>query len=1114
MYKKLNTNNHDSIGSLRKRMVLVLAIFFVMSVLTVGIGQIVASGFFDNSYSKKNNSFTSEVTTSTNNGVQYYGDMDSVAANYASEYIVTRHKPMGGSHYAYTEGITDDIIGGSPKGNEGNFFPGSQLVKLTVTGSGENSTSEDVLIDSKTGVIRDPDVSADGTLVVFSWKQDKLKDDFHLYIYDLAVGDFKQITFGQGISDIEPKFLPNNKIVFSSTRAVQTVDCWKTPVSNLYLCNTDGSGIIRVGYDQVHTTYPTVTDDGRVLYTRWDYNDRTQMYVHGVFQMAQDGTNQTELFGNGANGPTSQLHTIQVPGNNSKYLTIVSGHHTSQGGKLAMVDLGEGRNSKDAFTYINYPAAYNSDGSKNLNNDIWKDGIDTMGQDGNIFKFPYAINEYEMFYAKAASWSGDHGNKANTAKFDLYYYNTKTGKEEKIISANTNSKISFSQIVPIRNRKVFNRPSMVNYGIDTGTYYIGNIYSGEGLKGVAKGDAKYLRVVALDYRAYSVGSVFAGNSKYYTDGQGTADPHTPVGVANATWDIKQVLGIVPIESDGSVLFKVPADLPIYFQVLDADGLLIQSMRSWSTVMPNETFSCVGCHENKNSAPPLSGTTTIAMRKGVQLLQKDLWMTGAEYKDYDPYKDYKGFSYDKEIQPILDSSCIDCHDNQTAAKNYINKDGTDYNKIDSGFSLKGDGDNKIKGVREKINYNLSYLVLVGAKYTDRDNNGDFFYTGRPNNRMTNWIGAMNQAQVQDPYQNGSKKSNIIDLLMNDTDGNHSGLSITKSQIQALAAWIDLGVPFRGTYDEANTWNSNDYREYEERTNMRNFYNKLDRINKDIYAGKGNDKKINIEHYRNGDLIKSTTEANTVHLYGDNYYKTGDKFVVNLPAGEKYFYFNLDPKIKESLIYVPSGTFEYEIPKEATQIFPRTLISTSNDFKGYMMTTTTARLPSENELKATYNLAQNSYDVYENGERDVFPKATASATHTGDWGNYLPSNAIDGFTNTLGHGSYPVQSWGPPQNQGNKLWYNVDFGREVNVSSLTVFVRSDWGGEHDSYITTMDVELSDGTIVSAELEKSSAGQIIKFDRPYKTTSIKIKNIVTQGKADAWFALTELQVFGTNV
>lgn len=566
-------------------------------------------------------------------------------------FVVVKQKQLGGSHYAYTEALSDELNNpGFPDGGEAVFHPGSQLVLLELAKSGDKITrTETVLLDSTDGVIRDPDVSADGTTVLFSWKKSR-NDDYHLYEYDLKTKQTTQLTFGSGIADTEPKYLANGQIVFSSTRIIQTVDCWITPVSNIFLCDADGGNITRLGYDQVHTTYPTVTSDGRVLYTRWDYNDRNQMYIQGVFQMFPDGTNQTELYGNDSNFPTTLLHTREIPGTTDKYISIASGHHVLQAGKLVVLDTSVGRNNKDSVEFVV------KDGSSSKN-----DSIDGYGQSGALYKYPYAINE-DLFMC-AYTPSGWASNKYNTA-FSIYLFDMNGNKAELVPGTES---LPASQIVPVAIRTLFERASLIDYAKDTGNYYIGNIYEGDGLKGVEVGEAKYLRVVALDYRSYAIGATVAS-------GTGSADPYSPVSTGNGAWDVKRVLGIATIEEDGSALFAVPSETPVYFQVLNADGDVIQSMRSWSTLMPGENFSCVGCHEDKNTVPPVNSSVTMAMTRNVEELQPDFWQTGEGYEDFNPYTTTKGFDYLEEIQPIWDESCVECHSNVGDAYDAINITG--------------------------------------------------------------------------------------------------------------------------------------------------------------------------------------------------------------------------------------------------------------------------------------------------------------------------------------------------------------------------------------------------------------------------------------------------------
>ena len=169
-------------------------------------------------------------------------------------------------------------------------------------------------------------------------------------------------------------------------------------------------------------------------------------------------------------------------------------------------------------------------------------------------------------------------------EFGVYWMNA-DGERELLVS---DTRISCNQPVLVAPRKrPFRRSSSVDYTKNEGVYYMQNIYEGNGLKGVKPGTIKQLRVVEIQFRAAGVGEV-NGNDK-----GGGAIMSSPVGVGNAAWDVKRVLGVTEVQPDGSAFFKVPARKPLYFQALDENGRVVQTMRSWSTLQPNEVQSCVG-----------------------------------------------------------------------------------------------------------------------------------------------------------------------------------------------------------------------------------------------------------------------------------------------------------------------------------------------------------------------------------------------------------------------------------------------------------------------------------------------------------------------------------------
>ncbi len=643
--------------------------------------------------------------------------------------VFTRFKPWRPSFFAYTEGVSDAR-------HECNFNPGGSLVLGRMEGIWGHP---ETLMDDDKGTFRDPDVHFDGQKILFSWKKSAKDDDYHLYEKNLKTGALKQFTSGLGRADIEGIYLPDGNILFNSTRSGQSVDCWYTEVSNLHLCDAQGKYIRQVGFDQVHTTAPTLLDDGKVVYTRWDYNDRGQLYVQPLFQMFPDGTGQTAYYGFNSWFPTTIVHTRGIPGTR-KVMATITGHHSPQHGKLGIIDPEAGREENEGVTFVaplRKPKA---------------EVIDSYGQYGEQFQYPCPLNEREFLVSYSPVGYSLPGN----ILFDIYWMDVDGNREllfsDKDISSNQ------PRLVTPRKRP-FQRSSTVDYSQTTGTYYLQNVYAGESMKGIAPGSIKKLRIVEIEYRVAGIGSV-SNQGK-----GGAALASSPVGVGNASWDVKKVHGTVDVAPDGSAFFTVPARTPLYFQALDENGYVIQTMRSWSTLQPGEFQSCVGCHEHKNTVPLAQHPVSQAMKHGVQTIT--------------PHPGgVRGFSFIKEVQPILNKHCISCHNGEKQKMNLT-------------------GDLSILDKRAERAFSPAYISLTKARNTEGERGG---WQGTPDNPEVNWISCMSEPSLLPPCSGGSIKSKLISRLKN----GHGKTKLTPGEIATIMLWIDLTVPFIGDYREANTW----------------------------------------------------------------------------------------------------------------------------------------------------------------------------------------------------------------------------------------------------------------------------------------------------------------------
>lgn len=224
-----------------------------------------------------------------------------------------------------------------------------------------------------------------------------------------------------------------------------------------------------------------------------------------------------------------------------------------------------------------------------------------------------------------------------------------------------------------------------------------------------------------------------------------AGGHYAIGM-EGPWDPRVLHGTVDVEADGSTMFVFPAQTPLSVQPLDSEGRALQLMRSWLVGQPGETISCIGCHENQNAAAP-SGQVTAAARKKPQQIQN--W-----------YGPPRGWAFERELQPVLDAKCVGCHNGKTQAKNAIGQPipNFEYNpKLGWG------------------KFSESYLAL--HPYVRRNGpEGDY--------------------HVLNPLEFHATTSDLYQILKK----GHHGVVLTPEEWDRIITWIDLNVPYYGTWTE--------------------------------------------------------------------------------------------------------------------------------------------------------------------------------------------------------------------------------------------------------------------------------------------------------------------------
>ena len=942
--------------------------------------------------------------------------------------VFTKHYNLGGTHYAYTEGQSDAQA-------ERHFLPGSELCLMEFSGQKQSVRT---LLKDAGGVIRDPAVSYDGKRVLFAWKKSDREDDYHLYEMDIESGKVRQLTSGLGFADYEGTYLPNGDILFNSTRCVQTVDCWWTEVSNLYTCDKDGKSLRRITFDQVHDNYPTVMNDGKVIYTRWEYNDRGQLYPQPLFQMNSDGTGQTEYYGNNSWFPTSILHARAIPGSR-KVMGLLSGHHCLQAGKLAVIDPSKGRQEAEGVQLI-APVR-----------ETKVERIDAYGQDGELFQYPYPFSEESCLVAYHPQGWGTGRDRRSRLNFKIYFM-TAAGRRELLAA---DPAISCNQPVVLASRPVpFKYASTVDYSKSAGTISMQNIYAGKALPGVEKGTVKRLRVVALDFRAAGVKS----NSNHGPAGGALVS--TPPSIRNGSWDPKIILGDATVYDDGSAFFQVPARTPLYFMALDEKGHVVQTMRSWATLQPGENASCVGCHEDKNTSALASSHATKAMVAGAEPLKPF-------------YGPARPFSFSTEIQPILDRHCVSCHNVRSIAQALPEP--------------------KISPVPAETPAPLpppkpGAFSLTSAPNSDKLSgriwSDAYLYLTRQGNMspLVNWTGTQSIPPMLPPYFSGAAKSSLIEML----EKGHNKVKLSQEEMDKIACWIDLLVPYCGDYTEATDWSPGELQKYDRFLLKRRRMQEIEwtGIHKMLTAQNGTRAAVTIR------VIDAAGNSQKI----GRPFRPGDRIQIQGPS---HMMIRLSQDLPEVLIYSPEGRVEFPVPlaPEDAAAFPA---------KAFASSKPSARPATAEEIAADRNLALNPYDV--RGITPFFPHATSNSECRNN-PLFAARNAIDGSVKNQGHGVWPNQSWGPDQR--TDVWWRVDFGRLVSVEKLVIYARCDF--PHDKVWNSATVRFSDGSTQKIEHRAANEPQTFTFAKR-NVSWVELADLV-QEKHPGWCALSEVEVYGNE-
>jgi hypothetical protein len=477
----------------------------------------------------------------------------------------------------------------------------------------------------------------------------------------------------------------------------------------------DGSDLITLSYHETNEWHPSVTHDGKLIYTRWDYVDRDSDVAHHPWVCFPDGRDARSYHGNypidRSARPWMEMSMRSIPGS-ERYLGVAAPHHDQAFGSIILLDQRIPDNNYRSQLWRVTPEVPFPESEGH-----WKSNKD--------YGTPWPLSE-EYYLAVYDQDEVHH---------DLYLVDAFGNRV--LIYQDPN--VPILDPIPLRSRP---RPPVIPFMTkqpeetraegepmpNDGTVAVMDVYDAD-FDWPEGAQVEKLRVIQLFPKA-------------------TANQRNPRVGHGAQSLARGVLGTVPVEDDGSVHFRMPAAVPVYFQAIGPDGTAIQSMKSDTYLHPGEEMTCLGCHEPKHrtNTAQTTGKMPLAMQRPPSEIQPELKEKGA----------YPVF-FPKLVQPVLDEKCVGCHKKHDKAPD-------------------------LSGEPARHGWSKSFHSL-----------GDFAWAKHGGNGA---LKRKNGTSRSIPNEVGARASSLYKMLKK----GHHKVELTDEEMRRITLWLDTNSNFYGAYLE--------------------------------------------------------------------------------------------------------------------------------------------------------------------------------------------------------------------------------------------------------------------------------------------------------------------------
>ncbi|WP_460857522.1 HzsA-related protein [Rheinheimera gaetbuli] len=528
--------------------------------------------------------------------------------------------------------------------NPAEFNPGARLIlkQNAFAESAETALTAGLFAENDLYDVKDLTTSPDGLTLLFALRApelantpDELQPKWDLWRYDVAaktlqplIADQQQAQRGH---DISPAFLPDGRIVFSSSRQTTSrqilLDEFKpqytaldenlaAPAFNLHVMNADGSNIEQLTFNLSHDLYPVVLDDGHILYSRWDNHGNRSMF--NWYRMRPDGSENQLVYGWHSHNSGAEQSPVEF----GKAVLLQDGTVT-----LALA-------SSQAPYYNSWPQQVALDIASDNEQPLFGDVLTLPAQTP---LFPWAFDNTTRA-ERAGAINSYAPLKDNSGRYLVSWSPCRVVQNDTVYSCAQVAATDEQQLAaPLYGLWLFDteqqtqvpvRPGREGWLVSEPTVL--QAYAQPAfLPGNPALDSALVAENAgiVDIRSvYDFAGVASANLAQLSDPMQSTAAQRPVrylrlvrGVPQPPEEVldvpgfafgvsrlqlmREILGAVPVAPDGSVRVKVPANVAFNLALLDAQGKAVSPLhQQWLSVRPGETLSCNGCHTVQSTAP--------------------------------------------------------------------------------------------------------------------------------------------------------------------------------------------------------------------------------------------------------------------------------------------------------------------------------------------------------------------------------------------------------------------------------------------------------------------------------------------------------------------------------